>query len=206
MPSPLQGQQYMDLDDFEELLLDKPRDEKWELIGGRVVRGMVGARWAHHEIVQNINFALRTHIRDKGLPCRTFTETFWLKQRFLKLAVFPDIMVRCAPMEPDMGSIDDPLILMEVVSPSSEERDRGKKASAYMRLPSLQHVCFIDRDRVNIDVFDRSDTGWTPRPPIESIEEMLAVPAISFAMRVADVYGDALAPEPQPTIMDRKGT
>jgi Uma2 family endonuclease len=205
MPSPFQGQQYMDLDDFEELVLDRPRDEKWELIGGRVVRGMVGARWAHHAIVQNVNFALLTHIRGKGLPCWTFTETFWLKQRFLKLAVFPDIMVRCGPMEPDMGSVDDPLILMEVVSPSSEERDRGAKASAYMRLASLRHLCFIDRDRVHIDVFDRGDTGWTPRPPIVSIEEMFALPAISFSMRVANVYGDVLAPEPQPTTMDYKG-
>ena len=34
--------EYMSLDDFEELLLDKPADEKWELIGGRVIRGMVG--------------------------------------------------------------------------------------------------------------------------------------------------------------------
>jgi Uma2 family endonuclease len=206
MPSPLQGQQYMDLDDFEELLLDKPRDEKWELISGRVVRGMVGARLAHHEIVQNVNVALRNHIRENGLPCRTFTETFWLKQRFLKLAVFPDIMVRCGPLDRNIVSIDDPLILMEVVSPSSEERDRGEKASAYMRLTSLQHVCFIDRDRVNIDVFDRSDTSWTPRAPIVSIEEMFALPTISFSMRVADVYGDALAPEPQPTIMDHEGT
>ncbi len=196
----------MDLDDFEELLLDKPRDEKWELISGRVVRGMVGARWEHHQIVQNVNFALLTHIRGKGLPCRTFTETFWLKQRFLKLAVFPDNMVRCGVMEPDMGSVDDPLILMEVVSPSSEERDRGEKASAYMRLASLRHLCFIDRDRVHIDVFDRSDTGWTPRPQIESIEEMFALPAISFTMRVADVYGDVLAPEPQPTVMAHEGT
>ena len=45
---------YMDLDDFEELLADKPRDEKWELIGGRVVKMMVGARWEHHFIVREV--------------------------------------------------------------------------------------------------------------------------------------------------------
>jgi Uma2 family endonuclease len=183
----------MDLDDFEELLLDKPPDEKWELISGRVVRGMVGARLSHHEIVQNVNFALRTHIRARMLPCRTFTETFWLKQRFLKLAAFPDIMVRCGPMDRNDLSVDDPLILIEVVSPSSEERDRGEKASAYMRLASLKHVCFIDRDRVRIDIFDRNDAGWLPRPPIEIAEESFALDAIDFSMRVADVYADALA-------------
>ena len=192
MPSPVQGHQYMDLDDFEDLVLDRPPDEKWELISGRVVRSMVGARWAHHEIVQNINFALRSHIRDKGLPCQTFTESFWLKQRFLKLAAFPDLMVRCGPMDPDAASIDDPLIVMEVVSPSSQTRDRGEKTPAYMRLASLQHICLIDRDRVHIEVFDRSDAGWTPRPQIESLEQMFELPALSFTMRVADVYRNAL--------------
>src|SRR5262245_5863057 len=122
MPRALHGGfEYMDLDDFEKLLLDKPADEKWELINGRFVRGMVGARWEHHEIVQNVNFALRNHIRAKQLPCKTFTGTFWLKQRFLKRAVFPDIMVRCAPMERNAVSIDDPVILTEIVAPSSED-------------------------------------------------------------------------------------
>ena len=53
---------YMSLDDFEELLADKPRDEKWELIGGRVVRMMTGARWEHNYLIQNIAGGLR------GLP------------------------------------------------------------------------------------------------------------------------------------------
>ena len=45
----------MSADDFEDLILDMPADEKWELIGGRVVRGMVGARWEHNSLVQNIS-------------------------------------------------------------------------------------------------------------------------------------------------------
>jgi Uma2 family endonuclease len=192
MPRALHGPEYMDLDDFEELLLDRPQDEKWELINGRVVRGMVGARWRHHDIVQNVNFALRSHIRAKGLPCSTFTETFWLKQPFLKLAVFPDVMVRCGPKDPDATSIDDPLILIEIVSPSSEDRDRSQKASAYMRLASAKHICFIDRDRIRIDILDRKDDGWVPRPPIESGAETFELDAIGFAMPVADVDAGVL--------------
>lgn len=128
--SETRGFKYMDLDDFEELLLDKPDDEKWELINGRVVRGMVGARLEHHLIVRNMSLALDNHIRSRALPCRTFTETFWLKERFQKLAAFPDIMVRCGPLDRGALSVDDPLILIEVVSPNSGSRDRGDKASA----------------------------------------------------------------------------
>lgn len=46
--------EYMSLDDFEELLADKPADEKWELLGGRVVRMMVGARWEHNRIYRDV--------------------------------------------------------------------------------------------------------------------------------------------------------
>ena len=60
LPDRRPGFEYMDFDDFEELLLDRPEHEKWELIGGRVIRGMVGARWEHNRIVANISSALLT--------------------------------------------------------------------------------------------------------------------------------------------------
>ncbi len=194
MTGALSGFGYMDLDDFEDLVLDKPEDEKWELIGGRVIRSLIGARLSHHRIIQNVNFALRSHIRARGLPCQTFTETFWLKQRFQKLAAFPDVMVHCSPMEPKAASLDDPLILIEVVSPTSGSRDRGEKTPAYMRLGSAQHICLIDRDRIRIDVFDRRDDAWAPREPIENLDEVFELAALEFSMPVAEVYRDVFPP------------
>ena len=103
------GLEYMDLDDFEELLLDKPEQEKWELIGGRVVRGMVGARWEHHFIIRNVAADLQSRLREKNSPCRVFSESFWLKERFLDLAVFPDVMVQCSgSLEPGATSLCSP--------------------------------------------------------------------------------------------------
>jgi hypothetical protein len=84
-PDAAQQFEYMSLDDFEELLLDKPRDEKWELIGGRVIRGMVGARWEHKQIVLNLILGLNNHFRKVGSPSRAFDETFWLKEHSLDL-------------------------------------------------------------------------------------------------------------------------
>jgi hypothetical protein len=62
-----------------------------------------------------------------------------------------------------------------------------------MRLASVKHVCFINRDRVRIDIFDRGDAGWLPRPAIERLDEDFALPAIDFSMKVADVYEDVLS-------------
>lgn len=183
--------EYMDLDDFEELVLEMPEDQKWELINGRVVRGMVGARLDHARIIQNLNFALRTHIRSNGMGCETFTESAWLKQQFQKLAAFPDVMVRCGPIEAEAAHVDDPLVLIEVVSPTSGSRDRGEKASAYMRLATARHVVFTDRDRVRVEAYDRRDDGaWFARDPIESLDAVFELSALQFAMPVAEIYRD----------------
>lgn len=183
----------MDLDDFEEYLADKPRDEKWELIGGRVVKMMVGARWTHHRLVQNINVFLANKLRERGSECRTFTETFWLKQRFLRLAVFPDVMVQCGPPDRDVTAIDDPVVLVEVVSAGSANRDRNEKAPLYRRLPSLRHYVMVDRDTASIDLLSRqSERAWLEDETIEGLDATLRLTAIEVDIPLREIYRDVL--------------
>lgn len=187
------GFRYMDLDDFEEYLADKPSDEKWELIGGRVVKMMVGARWTHHRLVQNINYVITDRLRRSGSDCRTFTETFWLKQRFLRLAVFPDVMVQCGPPDRDATAIDDPVVLFEVVSPGSEARDRFEKASLYRRLPALRHYVMVERDIPSVDIITRQgERAWLEEETVEGLEGVLRLPAIDIELPLAEIYRDVL--------------
>ena len=186
------GFEYMDFDDFEELLLDKPDGEKWELIGGRVIRGMVGARWDHNRIVVNITSALLASLRAKGSSCRPFSETFWLKQRFIDLAVFPDVVVQCAPLPSDAVSTDNPVALFEVLSRGSEQRDRVEKWQLYQRLSSLQHYVVVERDSVAIDVFDKVDAGWLARPRLESLGDAVDLHAIGVTVAAREIYRDVI--------------
>lgn len=187
------GFTYMDLDDFEEFLADKPEHEKWELIGGRVVKLMVGARWSHHQLVQNINFGLRSAFRERRSDCRTYTETFWLKQRFLRLAVFPDVMVHCGVVGRDATSIDDPVVLFEVVSPGSEKRDRIDKEFLYRRLPSLQHYVLVERDIPVIDILNRVDErSWAASERLEGLDAVLNLPAIGLDLPLSEIYRDVI--------------
>lgn len=181
------------LDDFEELILDMPADEKWELIGGRVIRGMVGARWEHHRIVQNLSFALFNHFRLKGSPCRPYNETFWLKEKTLNLKVFPDVMVRCGPLAPGATDLSDPVVVVEVVSPGTENRDRIEKWGLYQKLPSVMHYVLAARDRPYVEVFSRGEKGWSGYGAIEGLNQLLTLPAIDFEMALAEVYRDVLA-------------
>ncbi|MGH6815655.1 MAG: Uma2 family endonuclease [Hyphomicrobiaceae bacterium] len=182
----------MSLDDFEELLLEKPENEKWELIDGRVYRGMVGARWEHHVIVDNIGLAIGQHLRQTKRPCRVFRETFYLKKQSDDLAALPDIMIRCGARLPGVTSIDDPVILFEVVSPGSEAKDRMTKRLAYQKLPSLTQYVLVARDSLFVDVYRRTREGWRGDVPLERLDDVLTLPAIEFELTLAEIYRDVI--------------
>lgn len=184
---------YMDLDDFEELLADKPRDEKWELIGGRVVKMMTGARWEHHFIIQNVNFALSSQLRAKGSRCRVFTEAFRLKDLSMETSVLPDVMVRCGPLPPGASSLNDPTVLVEVMSDGSIGRDRVEKWRVYQKLPSLQHYVLVERDKAVIEVFDRAGEAWFKERMIEGLDASLDLSALDLTIPLAEIYRDVLS-------------
>ena len=183
---------YMDLDDFEGLLADVPSDQRWELIAGRVVKMMVGARWQHNFIIQNVAFGLRERFRAQGSQCRTFTETLFLKNRNLKSATLPDVIVRCGALDRNATSLDDPKVLVEVVSPGSEGLDRVEKSKVYRLLTTLEHYILIERDEAAIDVFDRAGQAWASRRTIEGLAATLDLPAVRVSVPLAEVYRDVL--------------
>ena len=184
---------YMDLDDFEELLADKPRDEKWELIAGRVVKMMVGARWEHNFIIQNLSFGLTSRLRAKGSSCRVLVQTFYMKNESVESATLPDVMVRCGPsMAPGVSSCDDPAVLVEVMSRGSEKRDRSEKWNVYRRLASLQHYVLVERDEMLIEVFDRTGEAWASRRVVEGADAVLDLPALDVNVPLAEIYRDVL--------------
>ncbi len=182
----------MSFDDFEELLPDKPEDEKWELIGGRVIRGMVGARWEHHFIIRNMDLAISNHFERTGQPCFTFRETFYLKDRKNDLSALPDLLVRCGPLPPLANSCDDPMILVEVISPGSEVRDRLEKRIAYQALPSLQTYVMVERDRMLVDVYQRIGAEFIGKDPLQNPDAKLVLPSIEFEMTLAAIYRHVL--------------
>ena len=184
--------EYMSLDDFEEMLADKPADERWELIGGRVVRLMVGARLEHNYLVQNIAFALRERLRAKGSPCRTTTETFRLRAALQESSLLPDVMVHCNLFDRGATSISNPNVLVEIVSPGSEGRDRVEKWQIYKKLPSLQHYLIVSRDAPLVEIYDRVGIAWPETRRIEGLEAVVSLPALDLTIPMAEIYRDVI--------------
>lgn len=129
-------------DEFLAWAMEQPTG-RYELHHGRIVP-MAPERVAHARAKARAWLALSTAIRTRGLACEALTDG--VSVRIDAETVFePDALVRCGPPAPDDAiEIDDPVILVEVVSPSSRGPDSGTKLVAYFTLPSVRHYLVID--------------------------------------------------------------
>ena len=134
------AQKLIDVDEF--LLWASARDGKFELHDGQPV-AMSPERVRHAGTKTEAAFALRDAIRRAGLPCRAYVDGITIRARRDR-AFVPDALVVCPPPPPDVVEIDNPLIVVEVLSPSTAETDQSLKLEAYLALPSLAHYLILD--------------------------------------------------------------
>jgi Uma2 family endonuclease len=117
---------------------------RYELVDGNVIT--MAAETVRHVRAKGQAFsALREAVKKSGLPCEVFTDG--VSVRTDKQTVRePDVSVQCSkPTDPDSMLIDEPIILVEVISPSSEFRDVHRKLVEYFSLPSVQHYLVVDQ-------------------------------------------------------------
>ena len=189
---PLLQPKPMSLDDFDDLLADEPEDERWELICGRVVCMMVGARWEHHRICNNIGDGMDRRLRALGSPCRSLRATFRIKEGSSLSSLLPDVLVYCTRPPAGATFLEDATVVVEVLSPGTQRRDREEKWFAYQRLPSLQQYVLVSRDAPYVQRIDREDGSWSGFRVIEGLEAELALPALGIALPMREVYADVL--------------
>ncbi len=132
-------------DEFIAWALEQPTG-RFELDNGVVV-AMAPERASHAVAKLNAVIALRDAISARGLPCRAFPDG--MSVRVNDRTVYePDALVRCgAPLPGDAIEVADPIIVVEVVSPSSRGVDRGVKLASYFSLPSVRHYLIVDTDK-----------------------------------------------------------
>ena len=133
---------------------------KYEWYKGEIfdVYAMAGARSDHNRISGNVFAAL--HAQLAGTPCEAFVADMMLRVEADDVSYFPDVMVTCSEADRLRDLVKtDALLVVEVISPSTEAYDRGKKFASYRKLPSLQEMVFIDPDSKRIDHFRRANAS-----------------------------------------------
>lgn len=133
-----------------------------EYVAGEIF-AMVGTTQRHNLIEGSLYMALRQHLR--GRPCQVFVEAIKLRVAKANAYYYPDVMVACGEHRHVAGDgqvVDDPIIVVEILSPSSEATDRREKLAAYRSLPTLEEYLIVDQERQQAELYRRrGDIGWT---------------------------------------------
>ncbi|MDP9151292.1 MAG: Uma2 family endonuclease [Myxococcota bacterium] len=122
-----------------------------------------------------------------------FTSDARLRVLATGLATYPDISIVCGPVERDPESqetLTNPIVLVEVLSESTEGYDREEKLAHYRRIPSLREYVLISQHERRIEHLSRNDDGfWTLRDL--TTPSAVALASIGCALEFEDVYGGA---------------
>jgi Uma2 family endonuclease len=172
----------------EYLLLEESPTVKFEYAAGQVY-AMSGGTPAHGVYAANITRLLGNQL--VGRPCRVQTSDVRIRIAVRDLTTYPDVSVVCAPvvLDPqDRNAVCNPCLLVEVLSPGTEDYDRGEKLASYQDIPSLREVVFVAHDARRIDVVRRGDDGtWSTiaAGPGETVKL-----ALGCTLAVDDIYRD----------------
>ena len=154
------SQARMTVDEF--LVWAEGRPGRFELVGG-CVHKMASERVGHTRAKLAAVLALLKAIDSVGLPCEVLQDGATI--RIDPTTAFePDALVRCGPpLSDDSIETPDPVIVVEVLSPSTSVRDRGRKVAGYFRVPSISHYLIVDNDRKVVLHHSRTSVGIATR-------------------------------------------
>jgi Uma2 family endonuclease len=138
------------LDEFRAWHERQP--DVWEFIHG-VPKLMAPGSMAHTLIKGNAHIALAQALR--GTRCRALVDGAIVEVEGSSL--IPDVVVTCSPLDFATPRVEDPMIIVEVLSPWSEKDDTGRKLALYLKVPSLCHYLMIDQERRQIVHHARRD-------------------------------------------------
>ncbi len=170
------------------LVFERESDLKHEFMDGEVYV-MSGASRPHNVIVGNIIAAIHPQLRRQ--PCEVYPSDMKVRSPVTGSYFYPDITVACDSIEVDPTDGDillNPIVVIEVLSSSTEGYDRGKKFLRYRELESLQEYVLISQDAPHIECFRReADGGWHFQDAMDDETEVDLI-SIDCTLRLADVY------------------
>jgi len=175
----------MDKDAF--FLWGEKQEGRFELKDGRVVM-MVGAGRRHADISSDIVFALKSRLDRKSWSVTTAEFAVEIDGDIR----YPDVLVEHAGGNPKARSTSEPVLVVEVLSPSSIVIDLNIKAAEYMSLAALESYIVASQDEPRLWVWNRSTEpgrGW-PKAPLEvhGRDKSVPVPALGVELPMAEVY------------------
>ncbi|CDH47472.1 Uma2 family endonuclease [Candidatus Contendibacter odensensis] len=175
-------------DDY--LTWEQCQAQRHEFVCGEVF-AMAGGSDLHNEVAGNLYVMLRQHLR--GSPCRVYMADVKVRVETADCSFYPDVLVTRAEHDrADRYVKRSPLLVVEVLSPTTATFDLGEKFAAYRQLDSLQECVLVDPERVRVQIYRRRDNQWI----VDSAGpgQRLRLESIDLECPVEAVYEDLSEP------------
>ncbi|MBA3312679.1 MAG: Uma2 family endonuclease [Planctomycetota bacterium] len=170
----------------EYLVFERRALTKHEYVDGEL-REMTGASRPHVLIAGNVAYTLQTQTKGRDLE---------VYQSDMRVRIpqgpyyYPDVTVAPSPPQLEDEAADtllNPLLIVECLSPSTRRIDRGEKLDNYRRIPSLVDYLIVAQDRIWIDRYFKSPTGWQIEE-YSDLSERIPLPGLACELSLGEVY------------------
>ncbi len=170
----------------EYLELDSKNDRPSEYLNGHMLE--VQASTENHAVVLNLASTMLASLRQKKSQCRAYSQNLRVHIPATGLYAYPDLVVACADRKFEAyDTLLNPVLIAEVLSPSTQDYDRGTKFVSYRSISSLQEYWTVAQDRIHVERFTIVQGHWTLTEYSE-IGERLTGNGFDFS--IGDIYHD----------------
>lgn len=169
------------------LAMDRAAEMRSEFLDGEMI-AMSGGSSNHARLQQNISSELYNRLQGSG--CEAFGSDLRIRVS-ARMYTYPDISVVCGKLRLADGHQDillNPIVIFEILSPSTEKYDRGVKFQHYRTIDSLKGYVLVAQDAVRVEHYTRGDDNtWTLRDH-QTLEEELKIASIGVSLPLSRIY------------------
>jgi Uma2 family endonuclease len=175
------------LDDF--IVAAEATDDRLEFVGGQIV-SMSGASLEHGLITENVAHALRNRVRTAG--CRVLSQGTLVAANDSDDLFLPDVLVFCGDAQRrrmrGTDVLQNPVLVVEVLSPSTADYDHGRKWESYRGIASLQHYLLVSQDKARVEQYTRHGEHFWHYTETLGLEAAVSLEALNVSLALAEIY------------------
>lgn len=176
------------LSEEEYLAVERQAEFRSEYLAGEMF-AMAGASRRHNRVVTNLVAALDNQLRER--PCNVYSNDMRVKVQGAGLFTYPDVVVTCGEERFADGENDvllNPMVIVEVLSASTEAYDRGKKFESYQSIESLKEYILVSQESPRVERFVRQGgRNWIYSEAHEPGERVI-IQSIECELKLEDIY------------------
>jgi Uma2 family endonuclease len=184
-PIPAYGKEKISIEEY--LSFERDSQEKHEYYKGEVF-AMSGAGPRHNIIFSNLFISIGNLL--KGKSCFPYGSDMRLHIPENTLFTYPDISIYCREVNDDLEDDNaiNPTVLIEILSPSTRDYDRGGKFKLYREIPTLKEYVLVDTDSILVEVFRINQSGHWELEEYKSPDTVLQFTSLSISVTLKDIY------------------